>query len=95
MDVLPTALVCVVEAVVVFGIDWAFNATGVGFARTGSSWSLVVVLFLQFIGGAVTFFGLAFAFRLKPMGEYARMASAALSGRFPKLAAMLLRRFAK
>lgn len=89
MDVLPTALVCVAEAAVVFGIDWVFNALGWGFAQTNSIWSLVAVLFAQFVGGSVTFFALAFAFKLNPLCEYARMASAALGGRWPCLARLI------
>lgn len=93
MDVVPTAAVCVVEAAVVFGIDFAFNAVGLGFMTTGSIWSLVLVLICQILGGAVTFLGLSYAFRLKPMGEYARMLSVALANRHPRVSNMLDRRF--
>lgn len=55
MDVLPTAAICAAEAAVVFGIEYVFNATGWGFAQTGSILSLVAVLVVQFVGGAVTF----------------------------------------
>lgn len=91
MDVLPTAAICVIEAAVVFGIDFVFNAFGLGFASTGSSWSLVAVLSVQFIGGSVTFFGLAIAFKLNPVLEYARMASSALGSRWPRVVAALNR----
>lgn len=89
MDVLPTALVCVAEAAVVFGIDLAFSVLGWSFAQTGSIWSLVAVLFAQFVGGASTFFVLAIAFRLNPMQEYARMASVALGARWPRVVRVL------
>lgn len=91
MDVLPTALVCVAEAAVVFGIDWVFNALGLGFAQTNSIWSLVAVLSAQFVGGSVTFFGLAIAFKLNPLCEYARMASSVLGSRLPRASAVLNR----
>lgn len=50
-------------------------------------------LFVQFVLGTRTFFGLAYLFRLNPMGEYARMAMVALDGRFPKMARVIERRF--
>lgn len=95
MDVLPTAAICVAEAAVVFGIDFGFNAAGIDFKSTGSLVSLVAVLSLQFFCGAVTFFGLAYTFRLKPMGECVRMAPMAMKVRFPKMVGFLERRFLK
>ena len=89
MDVLPTAVLCVVEAAVVFGVDLAFNMLGCGFEQTNSIWSLVAVLAMQFIGGSVTFFGLAIAFKLNPLCEYARMASSALGSRLPRVSIIL------
>lgn len=94
MDVLPTALICVVEAIVVFGVDWCFNRADWGFATTGSPWSLGAVLLAQFIFGSATFFGLAYGFKLKPMGEYARMGATALQTKLPRVAEALSRRFA-
>ena len=85
----PTALICVAEAAVVFGIDFAFNLLGWGFEQTGSIWSLVAVLSAQFIGGSITFFGLAIAYKLNPMCEYARLASSALGSRLPRVTKIL------
>lgn len=93
MDVLPTVVVCIGEAIVVFGIDIGFNICGFGFDQTGKILSLVVVLALQFVGGGVTFLGLACVFRLKPLGECTRMATTALSGRCPKVCGWLERVF--
>lgn len=91
MDVMPTAAICVVEAAVVFGIDFLFNRVGWGFVQTNSIWSLVAVLSVQFIGGFVTFFGLAIAFKFKPMCEYASMASSVLDSCSPRASAALSR----
>lgn len=91
MDVLPTAAVCAAEAAAVFGIDLAFNMVGWGYAQTGAIWSLILVLFSQFIGGSATFFGFAIAFKLKPMCEYARMVSSALGSRLPRVTKILNR----
>lgn len=94
MDVLPTALICVAEAAVVFGIDFGMDilARVLSFGAQ-SGWELnvflAVKLLLQFIGGAGTFFALAFAFRLDPLLEYARMASSALGSRLPRVATIL------
>lgn len=97
MDVLPTALVCVAEAATVFGVDVAASlaapSLGIGDAGAGYLAFLAVKLVLQFVFGAAAFFGLAYAFKLNPMGEYARMASTALRGRCPKIAKALGRRF--
>ena len=97
MDILPTALVCVVEAVVVFGIDLAGNALKpfLGIADEGVSLMvfLAVKLLLQFVFGIGSFFGLSYMFRLKPLREYARVVSSAIRVRMPRLAAILERRF--
>lgn len=93
-DILPTIGVCAVEGLVVFGIDYLFNMTGLGFASTGSLWSLGVVLFLQFAVGASVFFGLAFVFRLKPFGEYARIVLPKLAPHCPRLNSFVMKRFA-
>lgn len=95
MDVLPTAGICVVEAAAVFGVDWLFRIFSWDFAVTESIWSLVAVLCAQFVASVTVFFGLAYAFRLQPMGEYVRIVSSVLSGRFPKCSAVLQRRFPK
>ena len=92
-DVLPTICISIVEGVVVFGVDYLFNLTGFGFEKTGSLWSLGSVLFLQFIAGASTFLSLAFAFRLKPMSEYARIASPMLERCLPRVSLLITKRF--
>jgi len=98
MDVLPTALVCAAEAAVVFGIDFACNACapmfGVGEAGVRLNVFLACKLMLQFIFGAGVFLGLSYAFKLNPMGEYARMGSEMLKVRFPRIADAINRRFA-
>ena len=97
-DVMPTALICIAEALVVFGIDIAGNSikSTFGVADEGASLMvfLSVKLVLQFVIGAGTFFSLAYAFRLKPLGEYAKMAAGVVRGRCPGIAAALERRFA-
>ena len=97
-DVMPTAFVCLAEAAVVFGIDITgdilkpmFGVAGEGACLMAS---LGVKLLLQLIFGVGTFLGLAYAFRLKPMGEYACMAADVLKGRFPRISAAIERRFA-
>jgi len=93
-DVLPTALICIAEAVVVFGVDYLIDISAQQLQLpTTTPLVLFLKLILQFLFGALTFLALAYAFRLKPMGEYACMASAALSGRCPKLSALLISRF--
>jgi O-antigen/teichoic acid export membrane protein len=98
-DVMPTALVCIFEAAVVFGIDFACDACapmfGVGDAGVRLNVFLACKLMLQFIFGAGIFFGLSYAFKLNPMGEYARMAAGVMKGRFPRIFAALERRFVK
>ena len=99
MDVLPTALVCIAEALVVFGIDFVCDvfAPMVGVGETGGRLNVFLAckLLLQFVFGAGIFFGLSYAFKLNPMGEYARMAATAIGGRFPRIARLLERRFSK
>ena len=97
MDVLPTALLCIAEAAVVFGIDFACDACapmfGVGAAGVRLNVFLACKLLLQFVFGAGIFFVLSYAFKLNPMGEYARMAATAIGGKFPRVARLLERRF--
>ena len=92
-DVLPTVGVCAVEAAVVFGVDYLFRLTRFSFETTGSLWSLGAVLLIQFFSGGITFLGLAYFFRLRPMAEYVRMADGVLRDRFPRFDKMLVRRF--
>ena len=96
-DILPTALVCIPEALVVFGIDFAGNAAAsrMGFDDSGGVFMafLTIKLTLQFLFGAATFFFLAYAFKLRPMAEYARMTTAAMGTRFPRLSQALDQRF--
>lgn len=97
MDVLPTALLCVAEAAVVLGIEVVGNmwASRLGVPDEGARLMVFLAckLTLQFIGGASVFFALAYIFRLKPMGEYARMAATAIKFRLPRVASALERRF--
>ena len=99
MDVLPTILVCTVEGGVVFGIDLAGNLLkpSLGVAEEGTTLMvfLAVKLLLQAVLGLGTFFVLAYVLRLKPMGEYVRMAVIAIGGRFPRIAMVLQLRFHK
>ena len=96
-DVMPTALVCVAPAVAMLGVgavtDLAAGSFGV--AKSGAEFLafLAVKLALQGILGTVVFFGLAYAFMLDPLQEYARMASGALQVRFPQLSRLLKRVF--
>lgn len=99
MDVLPTILVCVAEGMVVIGINLAGNWLKPAFAVAEDGMTLMVFLavklLLQTVLGLGTFFAISYALRLKPMGEYARMAAVAVRERFPKTAASLERRFAQ
>ena len=99
MDVLPTILVCAVEGVVVVGLNLVGNMlkSTLGVAEEGTMLMvfLVVKLLLQAVLGLGTFFVLAYVFRLKPLGEYARMVATAIGGRFPGIAMMLQQRFLK
>ena len=98
MDILPTALICLAEAAVVFGIDIGVGAL-VQWSRVdlhggwGLNVFLAVKLLLQFFGGALTFLGLAYYFKLKPMGEYARMTAKMLGNRMPMLCQKLIARW--
>lgn len=99
MDVLPTILVCAVEGVVVVSLNLVGNMlkSTLGVAEEGTTLMvfLAVQLLLQTVLGLGTFFMLAYVFRLKPMGEYARMSATAIGGRFPGIAAVLQQRFLK
>lgn len=96
-DVIPTALMCIAEAAVVFGIDFACDTCvpmfGVGEEGVRLNVFLACKLMLQFVFGAGTFLGLSYAFKLNPMGEYARMAATAIGVRFPRIARLLEQRF--
>ena len=97
-DVLPTALVCVAEAAIVFGIDFVANLfaleLGIGDAGLVYLVFLATKLLLQFVLGVGSFFGLAYWFRLRPLGEYARMVSTTLGNRCPRIVSKLEKRFA-
>lgn len=99
-DVLPTAAICVVEAAVVFGTDVVADIVVQGsMFKVQGGWGqnvfLAGKLALQFALGAGTFFGLAYYFRLKPMGEYARMAAVAFGGRLQRISSVFGKRFSK
>lgn len=97
MDVLPTAMICFIEVAVVFGINLMGNGLKpmLGVADEGASLIvfLSMKLLLQFGFGLGTFFALAWVFRLKPMGEYARLLAGFIKRRFPKIAIALEERF--
>ena len=99
MDILPTILVCAVEGVVVVGINLIGNMLkpSLGVAEEGTTLMvfLTVKLLFQAVLGLGTFFAFAYVLRLKPMGEYARMAAIAIGGRFPRFAGVLQQRFLK
>lgn len=96
-DVLPTALICLAEGAVVLAAGMVAERfkpmLGVADGGTGLMLFLGAKLALQGVLGAGIFFLLAYAFRLRPMSEYARMATGALNGRWPRLAAALEKRF--
>ena len=96
-DVMPTVLICIAEAVVVLGIDAVSDLLKsiVGVADGGSSLMvfLSVKLSVQFVFGTIVYFGLAYVFRLKPMGEYARIFTVVVKDRFPNVAGTIERRF--
>lgn len=97
MDVLPTALVCCVQAAAMLsvGVVLDISANSLGVPTSGMSYLLflAVKLLLQGTLGIFVFFALAYCFRLAPMGEYARMAATAIKSRLPRLAAALEKRF--
>lgn len=97
-DVLPTAMICIAEAVAVFGVDMACNAiyAHLGGQESGGAMMTFLAgkLTLQFVLGAIVFFGLAWMLRLKPLSEYLRMGTSAIGRRFPRLACAIDTRFA-
>ena len=96
-DVMPTVLVCCVQAVAMLGVgfiaDIAANNLGVGGSGAAYLVFLAMKLALQGSLGISVFFALAYAFRLNPMGEYVRMGVSAIGGRFPRLVRVMERRF--
>lgn len=97
-DVLPTALVCCVQAAVMLGIGALsevvvsrFSVPSFGVIYLAY---LAIKLMLQGLFGITVFFALAYLFRLAPLGEYARMLGGVLQYRFPKIASAIDRRFA-
>ena len=97
-DVMPTVFICIAEAAIILGIDILSNSLKPMFGVVEEGASLMIFLGVkltwQFIFGAGVFFGLAYRFRLKPMGEYARMGAVVVRGRHPRIAVALERRFA-
>ncbi len=96
-DVLPTALICIVEAAAVWGIDLLGNSFKPFFGIADEGTSLMVFLgaklLLQFVLGFSVFLGVSYVLRIKTMGEYARMAAGTLNERFPRLSSVIKRRF--
>ena len=98
LDVMPTALICVVEAAAVFGIDIISKFLKPKFCVPDTGTGVIVFLcaklVLQFVFGAGVFLSLAYMFRLRPMREYSRVLAEIMRGRYPKVAVALERRFA-
>lgn len=96
-DVLPTVLVCFVQAAAMVGIGMIFDIVATGLNVPDSGISYLLFLAVKLLGqgmlGAFVFFALAYGFRLNPMGEYAYMTAAAIRLRLPRLAAALESRF--
>ena len=96
-DVMPTALVCCAQAAVMLGCGAFADFAAKHFAIPDSGIEymafLACKLALQFVFGSIAFIWTSYAFRLNPMGEYARMAAAAIGGKFPRIARMLEKRF--
>ena len=96
-DVMPTSLVCAAQAAAMLGIGFIadLSAPYLGVAASGAGYLvfLAVKLALQGLFGMAAFISLAYAFRLNPMAEYARMAATAIKFRLPRLAALLEKRF--
>ncbi len=96
-DVLPTALICIAEAVVIWGIDFLGDVLRpyFGIANEGANllMFLGVKLLLQAILGSCVFLGLSIMFRLNPMGEYMRLVARMIRSRMPRLAMILEYRF--
>ncbi len=92
-DVLPTALICIVEAVVVLGFDLFGDTLKPFFGIANEGMSLMVFLgvklMMQFVLGSSMFLGLSYVFQLKPMREYARIVAGMIKGHMPHLAAAL------
>jgi hypothetical protein len=98
-DVMPTALICCVQAGVMMGIgllaDIVANLLDIPNEGIEYLIFLAVKLILQGMLGISVFFILSYMFRLNPMGEYAKMVAVAIGGRFPRIAKALERRFDK
>lgn len=96
-DVMPTALVCCVQAATMLGVgslsDFAADCLEV--AKTGPGYLsfLATKLVLQGILGIVVFVTLAYIFRLNPLSEYAHMTAEVLQRRSPRISQWLKRRF--
>lgn len=97
-DVLPTAMICIAEAAAVFGVDMACNAIYAHIWGQESGGAMMAFLAgkltLQFVMGAIVFFGLAWMLKLKPLSEYLRMGTSAIGSRFPRLVRAINARFA-
>ena len=96
-DVMPTALICVIEAAVVLGVGMVGDMVKSKLVVEDGGAKFMVFLSMklavQFVLGAGVFLGLAYVFRLMPMGEYARMIASVAKGRWPRIADVLTRRF--
>ena len=98
-DVMPTALVCCVQAAIMLSVGFLFNVVAgeLSLAMQGKKYLafLAAKLLFQGVFGLSAFFGLAYAFRLNPMAEYVHMLTATIGHRFPKISRALEKRFAQ
>lgn len=98
IDVLPTALLCIAEAMVVFGADLGCNYfySSMKLHESGGALMtfLAIKLMLQFVSGLVVFLSLAWMFKLKPLREYLHIGTDVIGNRFPHLASAINKKFA-
>ena len=94
-DVVPTALICGAEAVVVIGggLVSEFLKPLIGISDQGVSLMLFLAfkLLFQIMLGVVSFLCLAHAFRIKAMYEYVLIVSQLMQARFPRISIALER----
>ena len=95
-DVLPTALVCLVQATMMLGVGAFIDFCGekMCIPTYGGSYLLFLAIKLLFQGvcGLVMFIILSYVFKLNPMREYVSMAATALRYRMPCLARYMERK---
>ena len=96
-DVMPTAVVCCVQAALMLGVgflsDIVSSRMDVPSSGIGCLVSISVKLALQWLLGIAVFLALSYIIRVNAMGEYARMSATAIRDRWPHIAELLERRF--